>query len=129
MAVYLGRTRALLAHVYLNGPWLGGYGFWEGMGLTQICTLISPSMSESFWMSSAGNMACTELIDRKISAFVISSYSVIGTLVVIVFYSRAMALLDWSYKTKPLMDAIRQLPVGAHQTTVPRLIGGVAACT
>ena len=54
-----------LRQLYLRGPAVLGYGFWEGMELTEICCRLTGVPSGHWDLNMA---ACDAVIDRKLDA-------------------------------------------------------------
>lgn len=54
-----------ITHLYFHGPWLYGYGFWEGLPRKEICSRLS-RVDSHFWDDVP--TACDTLIERKIAA-------------------------------------------------------------
>ena len=57
---------------YFKGPFLGGWGGWEGMLPIDICAQIT-HVSSQLWQDSYQN--CMLLLENKFNAFVISCYA------------------------------------------------------
>jgi hypothetical protein len=57
-----------LFNLYLNGPALGGYGFWEGKERAQMCAELT-GVPEREWLNASD--ACESLIMRKFNALVV----------------------------------------------------------
>lgn len=74
-----------LARLYLYGPSLGGWGFWNGMDLSMICAQ-KTNISLEFWQTHSAE--CIQLISRHFYGIVV--------LVETLFYFIIMwALLRW----------------------------------
>lgn len=67
---------APLLTLYLQGPQLGGYGFWEGLQYNEICARLT-GVDAAHWSSSSGMVECLHLIDRKFNAFLILNYFIL----------------------------------------------------
>jgi hypothetical protein len=62
-----------LRTVYMQGPL--SVGFWGGMGLSQICDVLSPLSPAMFWQQHIAE--CAELVDRRFQAFKVSVETVL----------------------------------------------------
>ena len=60
-----------LLALYLNGPQLNGFGFWEGLSLAEICARLT-GVESRMWDSNMD--MCQDLVQRKFGAFLISCY-------------------------------------------------------
>lgn len=58
-----------LRFIYLHGPSLAGFGFWNGVPYSQICAQIT-KVDNEHWKDHS--FACQSLIDRQVDAFVVS---------------------------------------------------------
>lgn len=59
-----------LAKLYLYGPRFGGYGFWQGMADTDICTALNSGHNpSSFWSKNIGE--CHDMIARDFNAWLV----------------------------------------------------------
>lgn len=59
-----------LARLYLYGPRFGGYGFWQGMTDTDICTALNSGHNpSSFWSKNLPE--CHEMIARDFNAWLV----------------------------------------------------------
>ena len=58
-----------LRQLYYYGPNFGHFGFWSGMGQTEMCQILTP-MTHSFWIQHPSE--CVQLLDTKFMAFRIS---------------------------------------------------------
>lgn len=83
--------------IYLHGPSLWGYGFWEGASEADICSSVT-GVSSAFWMTNES--MCLEIIERKSDAFLLG---ICGTLVLFVF---GMATCRCMF-VDPIVDAIK----------------------
>lgn len=54
-----------LRYLYVHGPALGGWGFWEGRPQADACAELT-AVPASFWASNVE--PCSELLDRKFHA-------------------------------------------------------------
>jgi hypothetical protein len=61
-------------HLYLNGPSIGGYGFWQNAPLASICETIT-NVDRAHWESH--EEICTDLIYNRFSGFMICIYVLI----------------------------------------------------
>ena len=60
--------------LYLRGPELAGYGFWEGRSNGEICNQLT-GVSASHWTATAANaLDCSSLIERKFGSLLIGVY-------------------------------------------------------
>jgi len=57
---------------YFQGPYLGGWGGWEGMAAVDICAQLT-HVSSQLWQDSIHN--CMLLLENKFQAFLISCYA------------------------------------------------------
>lgn len=56
--------------IYINGPPLPmGYGFWNGLGDSEICATLAPSTKSSFWDDHP--LECQAIIDGRVVSFII----------------------------------------------------------
>lgn len=67
-----------MARLYIYGPSVGGYGFWEGREPNEICAIMTGNSAE-FWK---GNLdECERMIDRRfyswLVAFEVITYMII----------------------------------------------------
>ena len=63
-----------LSYLYLNGPSVGGYGFWEGQTPSDICAYFT-HVGAYHWDKNPTE--CQSLIDRHVHAFVIGVVAVL----------------------------------------------------
>jgi hypothetical protein len=61
---------APLRWVYLFGPSISGYGFWEGKSAAEICSRVT-DVKASFWEMDRNRGECLNLIETKVHAFTI----------------------------------------------------------
>ena len=64
-----------LRTLYLNGPSLLGYGWWEGVGEADLCSQIT-GVGAEFWDGEHSQDACGDLIERKVFAFEIGTLAI-----------------------------------------------------
>ena len=64
---------APLLTLYLQGPSLFGYGFWEGKPFNEICAHLT-GINASYWSESRNDGECIALIERKFNAFLVFGY-------------------------------------------------------
>jgi len=58
-----------LKFIYVNGPLLGGFGFWNGQDLADICSQLSKGVSAKFWQDNF--QQCEIQIDKQVLALCI----------------------------------------------------------
>lgn len=63
-----------IALVYLRGPALNGYGFWEGLPKTDICSRVT-NVDARHWAQN--EIMCDEIIDNKLHAIYTAVYFVL----------------------------------------------------
>tara|TARA_A100001015_G_C14606402_1_gene562456 strand:- start:102 stop:572 length:471 start_codon:yes stop_codon:yes gene_type:complete len=63
-----------LETLYLQGPWLYGYGFWQGTSAETICAH-SSGADALFWVDNPEE--CSNIIHKKVMGFAIAVYVVI----------------------------------------------------
>ena len=71
--------------LYMRGPAMAGYGFFEGLPQHEICSRITGVPSQHWISSQQASGECVAAIQRKISAIVV--------LVFVVLYAFALVLL------------------------------------
>lgn len=71
-----------LRTVYRYGPWLHGYGFWNGKRDADICAQLS-GVSAAHWLHEAPTV-CAQLVEDQTVAFIVGCNATLG--VVILFY-------------------------------------------
>lgn len=59
---------APVVRLILQGPWLGGYGFWNGMTAPEICSRLGGGHGPTAEHYIANPPICLELIERDIQA-------------------------------------------------------------
>lgn len=64
-----------LKFIYLHGPFLGGYGFWNGVEPSDICAQLSKGVPARFWLDNIDQ--CEEQIDKQIVAMCISVWIIV----------------------------------------------------
>lgn len=55
-----------LKELYFNGPYFHGFGFWQGMQSSKICSILTSS-DEQIWYNN--DEACDDIIDKHFNAF------------------------------------------------------------
>jgi hypothetical protein len=107
-AAWLARAAVYepLKTLYMNGPAIGGYGFWESLPPEEICATLT-RVEASFWHKTLPSVAmCEQLIERKTDAFVIGTiaFVVCGTILLVVVQSTCRCIV-----VRPIVDAIAKL--------------------
>ena len=94
---YLDMTKIVvtspLKFVYLSGPSLAGFGFWNGVPYSQICAQLT-RVETDHWKENA--VACQSLVDRQVDAFVVSL--LLGVVLAIVIKWILKTLLEGLFK-------------------------------
>lgn len=68
--MYLVFLWAPLAYLYFHGPFFGGYAFWAGKSLDDICHSLT-NVNSNFWRSSQENMIqCHSITMKSFHSFV-----------------------------------------------------------
>lgn len=103
-------------YLYLYGPALQGYGFWNGKTYPQICSSLSSVHDDQFWATDGNRQKCEEMILQHFSAFV--------SLITFFFY---MLMLKWilGYAVQFFNNKVTQIAEnlakrGTQQRTRPR---------
>ena len=89
--------------LYLHGPALNGYGFWQGQDYVDICTSSTGARSK-FWASNPEE--CNALVLRKVNGFVVMVYSILVAYVFTVFLN---AVCTWFIYINPVVSELRAL--------------------
>lgn len=66
-----------LRTLYLNGPSILGYGWWEGLQDCDICAQMT-GVGAEFWSQEDSQDICQKLIQRKVFAFEIGNIALIS---------------------------------------------------
>jgi len=91
-----------LVGLYMHGPTLMGYGFWEGRSLPEICSTLT-GVDAIYWATEAQSAQCTELVARKAVSYVVRSF----TMVIVTVSLYVIAVGTWRYCIlNPLLSAI-----------------------
>lgn len=56
----------VLRDVYLHGPSMNGYGFWQGMPKSHICSTLTKT-TEDFWFNN--EIACDEIVEQHYESY------------------------------------------------------------
>nr|QYA18853.1 hypothetical protein KOM_12_585 [Clandestinovirus] len=64
-----------LRFVYLHGPSINGFGFWNGVPSSQICAQLTKVESDHWKQHS---VPCDTLIERQIDAFIVTMLLILG---------------------------------------------------
>lgn len=89
--------------LYLKGPSISGIGFWEGRDIAGICSYFS-NLPATFWLTHIRE--CTEMIDKKLDAIVIS---VSVGIYVSVIVGLALYFGAWVFIVRPITNEIRKI--------------------
>ena len=86
-----------LRELYFKGPRFQGYGFWNGLPLSDICAQLTHTASE-MWGNNAAQ--CITITDRYFQAFYIGTY---GIVYIILLYNllnslQYMSMLHYQYR-------------------------------
>lgn len=111
---------APLYHLYLNGPLLGGFGFWSGAQFGDICAALS-GVSAKHWESSAiAATQCQDLIERRAYSFALGALSATGLL--LTGYA-ITSLAHYCFTIRPVLHALSQIVLTSRQQAAkPRKI-------
>jgi hypothetical protein len=110
---YLRLPYLALQWVYLKGPWLRGYGFWMGMQKEDICTALSNGVDASHWLKHP--TVCHEMIDRHVTAFVISTLIVTLLGLTFLILTRRWLVNSIISELTPSMNLIRTTTVNNNK--------------
>lgn len=77
-----------LRTLYLSGPWLGGYGFWNGRSPADICTILNRAPG-SLW-EREGFEICLRMVEDQTVAFVVGCNTTLACLLVLYLVVRFM---------------------------------------
>ena len=80
---------APLLHIFLHGPAIGGYGFWEGKPLSGICQEMT-QISAAHWEHNPA--VCEALVERKFDALLVLVYFGVYLLVLRILVYWAVAV-------------------------------------
>ncbi len=58
----------MFARLYLEGPAMGGYGFWEGRSPESICSVMTGN-DESFWLKNKAE--CEVMISKRFNGWIV----------------------------------------------------------
>lgn len=58
-----------LRTLYMKGPSIKEYGFWEGRSEVDICIQLHPNLKQKVWLEKFMQIECHELIEQKFQAF------------------------------------------------------------
>lgn len=86
-----------LRELYFKGPRFQGYGFWNGLPLSDICAQLTHTASE-MWGNNAAQ--CVIITDRYFQAFFIGTYSIVYIIVVynLLTSLQYMSMLQYQYQ-------------------------------
>lgn len=71
-----------LRTLYLQGPYMNGWGFWQGMSYADICAQLS-GLDAIFWRQSIEHeQGCELLIERKFQAMLTGTYAVVYFIII-----------------------------------------------
>lgn len=90
---------APLTHLYMYGPALHGWGFWQGQHNADICAALTHGSAEFWAKTSAAAAECSVLIDHHQYAFVLGVTSVIA---VCLFFSLLLGLTVYLCAVRPI---------------------------
>jgi len=111
-----------LANLYLSGPGLGGFGFWEGRSAPDVCVYVSGVGPTSFWEQPGAADACINLVAKKAAAFII------GTTVVLVTTTAVYAICVATWRVcclNPILRTMRHVRY-LHVPRSPRPVSTTA---
>lgn len=98
-----------LLMLYMHGPTLNGFGFWEGRSLSDICSVLT-NVPSLHWTASRDNvLECASLIDRKFQSLMVMLYFV-------VYMSMLLTTLTSLYK-HCLRNALRSSSKKGHMSS------------
>ncbi len=84
---------APLRWLYLQGPALGGWGFWEGRPPGDICAELTHLPAEHFLNEPEGAAQCGSLVERKFVAFCLGATAVSGTALMVAVCSQSVTYM------------------------------------
>jgi hypothetical protein len=70
------------AHFYLEGPALGGYGFWMGQSPAEICASLTKVSATHWKLTEEGALQCANLIARHFWSLCVGLHIIIYILVI-----------------------------------------------
>lgn len=81
---------APLRWLYLFGPSLLGWGFWEGKTAAEVCSRLT-NVEAAFWERDLNRGQCLELIEAKVHAFSIGAVVVAVWMIVVLWIGMKIA--------------------------------------
>lgn len=87
--------------LYLNGPCIHGFGFWEGKAVSDICAAIAQSTSASFWNDNT--TTCLEIISKRFLSYYLLWKAACIILVLIITMQKVLYYIT---VTRPLLAII-----------------------
>lgn len=97
-AAWTTAVHAPLAHLYLHGPQLHGYGFWEGLPPEDICARLTGT-GTGIWLKNSDE--CEVVLRRHTHGFVLGVTWMIGAVLLLRFLD---ALLMRYMVVQPLLQ-------------------------
>jgi hypothetical protein len=87
-----------LRELYFKGPRFQGYGFWNGLPLSDICAQLTHTASE-MWVSN-NIVQCTVITDRYFQAFFIGTYGIVYIIMLhnLLTSFQNMSMLHYQYR-------------------------------
>jgi hypothetical protein len=82
---------AVVRHLYFNGPFLKGYGFWQGKPIEDICGIMDPKPNFNHWSKNGNIDDCRQMVETDIQGYVL-----ILQLIMLSFLSLKYINLLWS---------------------------------
>lgn len=91
-----------LRTLYLKGPQIGPYGFWQGKPLADICATLTPT-SALFWLT---NMAeCERIVEERMDSMIIV---VSVSLQFFILYRVTTGFFTWWFFWRPWIKQLQQ---------------------
>lgn len=83
---------APLIHLYLHGPIIRGYGFWQGKEMNEICQEIT-NVATRHWQLNP--QECNDLVYRQVESFIVSTH--ISLVVILMIFLSYMIYCEYCY--------------------------------
>lgn len=109
--------------LFLNGPLLHGYGFWQGASFETICASASGT-DALFWVQHVDE--CHLIVDRKILGFALSIYFM---LIITIIYIITNAMIMRYLYVQPFLHEMEQVRAAFYTTPLVDNSLGTASST